>query len=88
MHRIVVVGLVVIVAVMLLVVPTFLSDTPTDGTEASGPDGATLYLENCAVCHGTYGEGDGAAAPELSVTLHDLRYIAARGAGIFPRAAM
>ncbi len=45
---------------------------------------AALYLDNCATCHGTYGEGDGPMAPELAVALKDLRYLSARNAGQFP----
>jgi mono/diheme cytochrome c family protein len=47
--------------------------------------GAELYAENCANCHGVYGEGDGPMAPALSVVMLDLRYIADRNGGTFPR---
>ncbi len=47
-------------------------------------DGAALYAMNCANCHGTYGEGDGAVTPDLNVVLLDLRYLAARNGGDFP----
>ena len=49
-------------------------------------DGAELYALNCANCHGTYGEGDGAVTPSLSVVLLDLRYLAQRNDGEFPEA--
>ena len=48
-------------------------------------DGQALYLDHCANCHGTYGEGDGAVTPDLEVVLQDLRYISARNDGVFPR---
>ncbi len=47
-------------------------------------DGAALYAMNCANCHGTYGEGDGAVTPDLNVVLLDLRYLSARNDGSFP----
>ena len=47
-------------------------------------DGQELYAMNCANCHGTYGEGDGAVTPDLNVVLLDLRYLAARNGSDFP----
>ncbi len=49
-------------------------------------DGQALYLNHCANCHGTYGEGDGAVTPSLNVVLQDLRYLSQRNDGQFPRA--
>lgn len=48
-------------------------------------DGGELYQANCANCHGVYGEGDGVVTPSLSVVLQDLRYLAERNDGEFPR---
>jgi hypothetical protein len=47
--------------------------------------GEELFAQNCASCHGVYGEGDGPVAPALSVVMQDLRYISARNGGEFPR---
>ena len=60
--------------------------TGTRAVMAQTPDydGGELYALNCANCHGTYGEGDGAVTPDLSVVLLDLRYLAARNQGEFP----
>lgn len=62
--------------------------TPETGAAAAPDpeiyDGATLYLGNCANCHGIYGEGDGAVTPDLSVVLMDLRYLSARNDGVYP----
>ena len=47
-------------------------------------EGSELYALNCANCHGTYGEGDGAVTPDLNVVLLDLRFLADRNGGEFP----
>ena len=49
-------------------------------------DGGELFALNCANCHGTYGEGDGAVMPSLSVVLLDLRYLSTRNGGEYPEA--
>ena len=49
-------------------------------------DGGALYAANCANCHGAFGEGDGIVTPSLAVVLLDLRYLAERNDGKFPRA--
>ena len=56
--------------------------TPNDMPEP--PEGALLFADNCAACHGARGEGgtslsNGQPAP-------DLTRIAARNDGVFPRA--
>jgi mono/diheme cytochrome c family protein len=52
---------------------------------AAEASGAELYAQNCATCHGVYGEGDGPMAPMLSIPMQDLRYLSARNGGTFPR---
>lgn len=47
--------------------------------------GSELYSANCASCHGRYAEGDGPAAVDASRSVPDLRYLAARNSGVFPR---
>ena len=59
--------------------------SPSSNAGTGEPDGAALYMANCSVCHGTFGEGDGIVAPELNVALNDLRHISARNDGLFPR---
>ena len=61
-----------------------LTAAPTHAEEPTQYDGAELYALNCANCHGTYGEGDGAVTPDLNVVLLDLRYLAERNHGEFP----
>ena len=50
------------------------------------PEGAALYADNCAICHGPGGRGDGPLAAGLDPAPADLTRIAARGGGAFPRA--
>jgi mono/diheme cytochrome c family protein len=48
------------------------------------PDGATLFRNNCAACHGIAGEGDGPVASAMRVTIPNLRTLARRNNGAFP----
>lgn len=45
---------------------------PLQASEESVSVGADLYAENCAVCHGENGEGDGPAAASLDPAPSDL----------------
>lgn len=47
-------------------------------------DGKGEYVENCAVCHGESGKGDGRMAEILNVPPTDLTTIAKRSGGTFP----
>ena len=49
-------------------------------------EGRTLFLDNCAVCHGSFGAGDGPMAPALDPAPAKLTTIAARNGGAFPKA--
>lgn len=51
---------------------------------ATTVDGAALYLEYCAVCHGAEGRGDGPAAAALQKPPSDLTGLAAANGGAFP----
>ena len=58
-------------------------------TQAEMPqaaDGRELYKENCAMCHGIVGHGDGPIAADLEIAPKDLTTIAERRGGNFPRA--
>ncbi|MGR3496591.1 c-type cytochrome [Citreimonas sp.] len=55
--------------------------------EMPGPqDGRTLYMQNCAACHGADATGNGPAAADLDPRPADLTQIAARNGGTMPRA--
>lgn len=49
-------------------------------------EGADLYREYCASCHGKSGKGDGPVAPTLKATVPDLTVIAKNNGGKFPTA--
>jgi mono/diheme cytochrome c family protein len=46
--------------------------------------GKREYLNNCAVCHGVLGKGDGPLAAQLTKWPADLTTIEKRNAGVFP----
>ena len=60
---------------------------PAAGPEAP-PDGAVLYADYCAACHGPTGKGDGPAALALTARPADLTQLAARSGGRFPQVAV
>lgn len=49
-------------------------------------DGRSLFLSNCAVCHGNDAKGDGPMARAMSTAPKDLTLISVRHGGKFPRA--
>jgi mono/diheme cytochrome c family protein len=50
--------------------------------------GRAAYAENCAVCHGAGGRGDGPVAARLARPPADLTRLAARNGGTFDAAAV
>ena len=48
-------------------------------------EGAQIFRDYCASCHGTNGKGDGPAAPALRHAPPDLTLLAHRNGGKFPR---
>ncbi len=56
-------------------------------TEMPEPEeGQALYTENCAMCHGPTGRGDGMLSGSLKDKPVDLTRISRRNGGAFPRA--
>ncbi|HEY6597834.1 MAG TPA: cytochrome c [Pseudomonadales bacterium] len=47
--------------------------------------GRDLYSAHCANCHGRYADGEGPVAADLPAIVPDLRYLAKRNGGAFPR---
>lgn len=56
-----------------------------EALEAAPERGAALFRQHCAGCHGRFGEGDGPMAAHQAVVLKDLRGLARRNQGEFPR---
>lgn len=50
------------------------------------PEGAALFSENCAACHGKTGRGDGPWSAGMKPAPSDLTQLAANNSGDFPRA--
>ncbi len=48
-------------------------------------DGKQAYLEDCSLCHGTGGKGDGPLERDLAKAPADLTTLAARYDGVYPR---
>jgi mono/diheme cytochrome c family protein len=55
---------------------------------AAEPSGDALFAKHCATCHGADGEGGGPAADAMKVTMPNLRTLAKRNGGTFPRDAV
>lgn len=51
---------------------------------ANPKDGATIFKQDCAVCHGVSAHGDGPAAKDLKAQPPDLTKLAKRRGGTFP----
>ncbi|SLN74366.1 Cytochrome c [Roseivivax jejudonensis] len=51
-------------------------------------EGAQIYTEYCALCHGASGRGDGRLASEMTRQPADLTRLAAQNGGTFPTAAV
>jgi mono/diheme cytochrome c family protein len=50
--------------------------------------GAQLYANYCAACHGAVGEGNGPVASIMNTNVPNLRTLAQRNGGTFPRDAV
>ena len=60
-------------------------EVPLSWQQAGLTDGEQLYIELCAVCHGTAGAGDGPAAKALAKPVPDLTLLKMNADGVFPR---
>ena len=72
-HFSIVVGCIVVIAGLAACAP--------EGTAKSG---AAIFRQNCVVCHGPTGAGDGVQASQVSVPPANLRRMAAANDGVFP----
>ncbi len=55
---------------------------------AERPNGAQLYMNHCAACHGADAEGGGPVAAVMQTTVPNLRTLAQRNGGTFPSDAV
>jgi mono/diheme cytochrome c family protein len=55
---------------------------------AGEPDGAQMFANHCAACHGVVGEGDGPVAATMAISVPNLRTLAMRSGGDFPEDAV
>jgi mono/diheme cytochrome c family protein len=79
----------VIILLLSAALPLFLvgqgSAAPTGEHKYLPVDGAQIFRNYCAVCHGTDGKGKGPAAGALKHAPPDLTLISRRNRGRFPR---
>jgi mono/diheme cytochrome c family protein len=54
----------------------------------AAPDGAQLFMNHCAACHGRDAEGAGPVAAVMQTTVPNLRTLAQRNGGTFPTDAV
>jgi mono/diheme cytochrome c family protein len=59
--------------------------TPSYAADYVSMSGKALYERFCAACHGVEAAGDGPVASSLKVEVPDLRLLARRAGGAFPR---
>jgi len=57
-------------------------------SRSAEPSGNQLFATHCASCHGADGEGDGPAANTIKIAPPNLRSLAMRNGGQFPRDAV
>jgi mono/diheme cytochrome c family protein len=67
---------------------TLLVATAWSARGAERPNGAQLFHNHCAACHGAEGEGGGPVAAVMQTTVPNLRTLAKRNGGTFPTDAV
>ena len=74
--------------VLVLTLAIAVAGAAPSGAAAAERDGASLYLNHCASCHGRAGEGDGPVASALTGGVPSLRSLAQRNGGEYPADAV
>jgi mono/diheme cytochrome c family protein len=74
--------------VLVALIAALAAPSPPDGPVApsSATDGAVLYQQHCAACHGPEARGDGPLADVIAYRPADLTRIALRSHGHYPAA--
>ena len=62
--------------------------TALPAAAANKPDGARLFMNHCAACHGANGEGGGPVAAAMQTSVPNLRTLGQRHGGTFPADAV
>src|SRR3974390_1308174 len=70
---------------LLLILGVLALADSAGAADLSSYSGSELYLRFCAACHGTQARGDGPVASTIKVEVPDLRLIARRHGGKYPR---
>ncbi len=68
----------------VLLIPVLLGCTAEPSADVSRAEGERLFMENCVMCHGATGTGNGPAAAGLTTQPADLTKIADRRNGVWP----
>jgi mono/diheme cytochrome c family protein len=66
------------------VAATIFSSLTTPAFAQDGHTGRTVYVANCASCHGESGKGDGPVSEALRTRPSDLTLLAKNNNGVFP----
>src|SRR5271166_4329513 len=70
---------------MIRLLGLFLLGAPSISRADEISEGRTVYLRNCAACHGVKADGNGPAAPALTTKATDLRFLSARYGNPLPQ---
>ena len=73
-----------LVLLVAVVIAASAQITPQLKSPVRPVDGATIFKNNCTVCHGLEGRGDGPASKALNRKVPDLTGLSQRNGGAFP----
>jgi mono/diheme cytochrome c family protein len=74
----------ILVLSVAVVISAFAQTTPQRQPPIRSVDGATIFRNNCAACHGLEGRGDGPVSKTLKRNVPDLTTLSQRNGGAFP----
>ena len=74
----------ILVLSVAVVISAFAQTMPQRQPPIRSVDGATIFRNNCAACHGLEGRGDGPVSKTLKRNVPDLTTLSQRNGGAFP----
>ena len=74
----------ILVLLVSVVISAFAQTTSPRQPPMRPVDGATIFRNNCAACHGTEGRGNGPVSKALKRDVPDLTTLSQRNGGAFP----